>query len=495
MNRRFRGALAAVALLLPLGLGACEANPATGRQSFTAFMSPQEEIRVGREEHPKIVREFGGEIDDAKLKAYVSAIGQRLAKTSEMPDLQFTFTVLNSDITNAFALPGGYVYVTRGLLSLASTEAEIAGVIGHEIGHVTGRHTAERYSRAAAVGIGATIVGVAEAILLGTNVIGQVGQQVGGLYLASYSRDQEFEADTLGVTYLARGGYDTTAMSSFLAKLQAESQLNAELAGQQGASELNIMSTHPRTQDRVQAATEQAKQQAGAPAAPRVGRDEYLNAIDGMAYGGDRENGFVKNRTFVHPLLRLQFEVPQGFTLFNSDRAVVARGPNNARIVFDRDTRAQASGMSMARYLQAVRANDPRLTALETLEISGLEAATAATSVNTNSGTMDLRLVAIRFDPRTIYRFVFASPRATTASLNEAFRRVTYSFRKLSESEAASVKPLRIRVVTAGPGDTIDSLARRMAFDSAQAARLRILNGLADGQAIQPGQRIKIVTE
>lgn len=152
---------AVVALgLAAFSLGGCSTNPATGSQSFTAFMSPDKEVEVGRDEHPKILKQYGGELEDPKLRAYVDGVGQRLAQQSELPELRFTFTVLNSDITNAFALPGGYVYVTRGLLSLASNEAELAGVLGHEIGHVTARHTAQRYSRAVATGIAAAAVGV-----------------------------------------------------------------------------------------------------------------------------------------------------------------------------------------------------------------------------------------------------------------------------------------------------------------------------------------------
>src|SRR5262249_3573927 len=201
--------------------------------------------------------------------------------------------------------------VTRGLLSLASTEAELAGVLGHEIGHVTARHTAQRYSRAVATGIASTAVGVLGSVFLGTNVVGQASAQAGQLYLASYSRDQELEADTLGVRYLARPGYTPVAMSTFLAKLEAESALTAELAGKPGSTnDFNIMATHPRTQDRVREAIAAAQEQGAVTTEARIGRDEFLNAVDGMPYGGDRKSGFVRNRVFIHPSLRFQFEVP-----------------------------------------------------------------------------------------------------------------------------------------------------------------------------------------
>jgi predicted Zn-dependent protease len=487
-----RTGVLAVGLAAATALGGCTTNPATGSRSFTAFMSPEKEIEVGRDEHPKILKQYGGEIEDAKLRAYVDRVGQRLARQSEMPDLKFTFTVLNSDITNAFALPGGYIYVTRGLLSLASNEAELAGVLGHEIGHVTARHTAQRYSRAVATGIAATAVGVLESVFLGTNVIGQVGAQAGQLYLASYSRDQEFEADTLGVRYLARGGYAPSAMSTFLAKLEAESALTAELAGKPGSTnDFNIMATHPRTQDRVREAIAAAREHDVPAAEPRLGREDFLAAIDGMAYGGDRAGGFVRNRVFIHPSLRFQFEVPPGFVIINSDRNVAARGPNDATIIFDREARPQVAGVAMTNYLTAYWGRTLRLQQLERLRINDMDAATASAGYQGR----DLRLVAIRFDANTIYRFLFVTKPQDTAGLGEWLRRTTYSFRKLTEAEAARVQPLRIRVLTVGPRDTVESLSKRMAFDTAQEKRFRLINGLQPNDTVRPGDRVKIIAD
>ena len=177
-------------------------------------------------------------------------------------------------------------------------------------------------------------------------------------------------------------------MSTFLAKLQAESALAAELAGKPGSTnDVNIMATHPRTQDRVREAIAAAREQGAVATDARIGKDEYLNAIDGMAYGGDRESGFIRNRQFVHPSLRFQFEVPQGFSLINSDRNVIARGPNGSTVIFDRDARPQTAGMAMANYMQAVWARGARLQGMEQIKINGLDAATAATRLTGNSGS------------------------------------------------------------------------------------------------------------
>jgi predicted Zn-dependent protease len=487
-------AVAALGLALITSLGSCTTNPATGSQSFTAFMSPEKESEVGRDEHPKILKQYGGELDDPQLRAYVDSVGQRLAKQSDLPDLKFTFTVLNSDITNAFALPGGYVYVSRGLLSLASSEAELAGVLGHEIGHVTARHTAQRYSRAVATGIASTAVGVLESVFLGTNVVGQASAQAGQLYLASYSRDQELEADTLGVRYLSRTGYTPTAMSTFLSKLEAESALTAELAGKPGSTnDFNIMATHPRTQDRVREAIAAAQAQGAVTTEARAGHDEFLNAVDGMPYGGDRKSGFVRSRVFIHPSLRIQFEVPPGFVLVNNDRNVAARGPNDATIIFDREARPQVAGVAMTNYLSGYWGRNLRLQNVERIMINDMDAATAATRVQSNSGVRDLRLVAVRFDANTIYRFLFVTQPADTASLNEPLRKTTYSFKKLSEQDAARATPLRVRVVTVGTTDTVASLSKRMVFDTAQEKRFRLINGLQPDDKVQPGQRVKII--
>jgi predicted Zn-dependent protease len=328
--RRAGARAVAAAALLSLGLTACTStNPATGGQSFTAFMSPEEELQVGREEHPKVMAQFGGAYNEGNLAAYVDSVGEQLKLKSELPNLDFTFTVLDSEVVNAFALPGGYVYISRGLLALANNEAELAGVMAHEIGHVTARHSAQRYSSAMAANLGTTGLAILGSIFLGAEAgqsIAQAGQSISATYLQSYSREHEFEADTLGVRYLARAGYDTRAMAGFLSSLEAFSALEARISGQPDPAErYNIMSTHPRTADRVIAATNAA---SGTPATgTRIEAERYLRAIDGIVFGDSVEQGFVRGQTFAHKLLGFQFSVPDSFTLFNGAGAVVARCP------------------------------------------------------------------------------------------------------------------------------------------------------------------------
>ena len=472
-------------------LGGCTANPATGATSFTAFMSPQEELRVGREEHPKILAQFGGEYVDPALRDYVTRLGKSLAARSEMPQLDWHFTVLNSDIVNAFALPGGYVYTTRGLLALASSEAELAGVLGHEIGHVTARHSAQRYSSGVLAQAGTVAATILGSVLLG-DAGGRLAQSAVGsgaqLALAGYSREQELEADELGIRYLGRASYDPGAMARFLEKMQMESALQAELAGRPGAAdEFSLLQSHPRTPDRVRAAIREAGE-AGRPADPRLLREEYLRAIEGLSWGGDARNGFVRNAVFVHPDLRFRFEVPQGFRIVNGDSAVVATGPDRVRVLFDRDPRAPRG--QLGAYLRQIGAE-----AVEETSVGGLAAATGHGRIRDQAGqAIDLRMFLIAGE-QSVWRFRFLSPPQVTQRHAAALRAAAQSFRQLSATEAAAARPYRIAIVRAGRDDTQETLASRMAVRDSSLRRFQVMNGLRAGEKLEPGQGYKIIAE
>lgn len=481
--------LAALGLLAAAAwLPGCTTNPATGQEQFAALMSPQQERQVGAEQHPRITQQFGGAYDERSIADYVTGLGQRLAAQSEMPELNFTFTVLDSPIVNAFALPGGYVYVTRGLMALAENEAELAGVIAHEIGHVTARHSAERYSQNVVANLGVALLGV----LTRSNELANVAGYGAQAYLQSYSRGQEFEADTLGVRYLTRAGYAPDAMASFLSKLDRHSRLQAQLAGRSPDSvdQTNIMATHPRTLDRVEAARQAAN--VSAVANPRIARNEYLRKLDGMLYGDNPDQGFVRNRDFIHPTLRFRFTVPDGFTLVNGQTKVQATGPNNAVISFDMG-KAQGNPSPSA-YLQAWAGN-LRLSNIETIDVNGQRAATGAARTSSNAGPVDVRLVAIAGDDGSFYRFAFITPAQMTNQLSQGLRETTYSFRRLNAAEAAAVKPERLRIHTVRAGDTAASLAARMPAGPLAAERFATLNGLQVGQLPPAGTLVKIVTE
>ncbi|MGH6949223.1 MAG: M48 family metalloprotease, partial [Kiloniellales bacterium] len=383
------------------------------------------------------------------------------------------------------------VYVTRGTLALATSEAELAAVMAHEIGHVTARHSAERYGQT----IAAKIASVGLGVLLGSGQVAQAADSVSTLIVRGYSRDQESEADLLGVRYLARVGYDPIAMAGFLERLQAHSRLEAELRGKpDAADDFSLLQTHPRTADRIVLASEQAG--VTEVRDPMTRRDVYLRNLDGMVYGDDPEQGFVRGQDFLHPKLGFAFEVPDGFTLINGANQVTAVGPEGSAILFDRAPGKEAANAgSMQAYLTQQWGRQLKLSNVEAIDINGMEAATATTRVNTNSGERDLRLVTIRYDGNSVYRFLFVTPPNLTAGLSEGLKRTTYSFRKLGADEAATLKPLRLRIHEVKAGETQESLANQMAGEARPLDRFRVLNGFEPDTRLAPGTLVKLVKE
>lgn len=470
--------------------GGCAINPATGRPALTGLMTTSEEIRIGREQHPKILQAFGGAYHDPAINSYVDRVGQTLARHTERTDVAYTFTVLNSPIANALATPGGYIYVTRGMLALVNNEAELAGILGHELGHITALHHAQAQSRQTLASIGLTVlaatVGVPPSLMQGTQLAALA-------FLRAFSREQEYEADQLGARYMARSGYDPDAMVSFLRNLEAHSDLQARiLGGPSPMRRFDFLDTHPNTPDRIASAISAANVTVAA--RPIVGRDSYLDAIDGMLYGESAEQGYIRGRLFAHPALRIRFAVPRGYQLFDARRAIYALGPGNAIIIFDSEPRAKIFAQrTMVQYVEAATKAD--LNALQAMRVDGLEAATGWINVRTNRGPMELRLAAIRADASHIYRFRFLTALSLLSQLGPGNLRTIQSFRKLTPAEAAALKPLRVRVATVKRGDAIATIAKRMAFERDRIERFRVLNGLGADSTLIAGQRVKIVTE
>ncbi len=467
-----------------VGLEGCLAtNPATGRTSFTGMYSIKDDIRIGRDETPKLTEQFGGEYSDLTMKQYVSDVGLKLARTTEMKGLPYTFTVLNSPIVNAFALPGGFVFVSRGLLALAGNEAEMAAVLAHELGHVNARHTAERLSKGMLAQVGATVLAVAT----GSRAVAELASFGAQAYIKGFSRDQEFEADMLGVRYMSRAGYDPEASVAFLSSLREYSMLEARMMGLPpgNVDEFNIMSTHPRTEERVRKAMAAAK--TARPKTPRIGRDVYLALLNGLMYGDDPKEGIIRGRRFVHPVFRFEFTVPEGFRLINGRKRVVAKHPKGAAIVFDMGK--VKSNRTLTGYLQREWAGGTTLKDVGPLDVNGLDAATGRARV----GNVDVRLVAFRGDDASVFRLMFQTPVRQTSSLNTDLRHTTYSFRRLSRAEADKVQAMRLIVITARQGDTVKGLARTLPFGKHNEEAFRILNDFHKRQAITPGEKLKVI--
>jgi len=490
-----RHLIAGVAAALALSACAPTTNPATGRQEYTT-LSPQDERAIGAREHPKILESFGGAYDDPELTAYVNRIGQRLAAQSEMPNLIWTFTVLDSPVINAFALPGGYVYITRGLAALANDEAELASVIGHEIGHVTARHTAQRQTNQTIAGLGAAAATIG-AVLLGADPeiargIGDIANTAGAGYVASYSRSQELEADALGVRYLTRLGYDPMAQADFLSALQASSTLQARIAGQQyDANRVDFLASHPATAERVSRAAALARDAGGG----ERERAAYLRVIDGVEYGDSGRQGLIRGQVFAHPDMRFRFEAPEGFKLKNSPNAVLAAGPSGAGVIFDasrnpggsmRDYIAKRWVPALAKQTQVRQASD-----LKSLRIDGLEAAQVDLLARTSKGEMITTLTAIRSGDR-VYRFTGLAPRGAPNWVQAATRDAALSFAQMSAREASRWRAWRIDVVNAG---SVAQAASRTPFEDFAEERLRVLNGLTRGERTTADGRLKTIIE
>ncbi|MBL4692040.1 MAG: M48 family metalloprotease, partial [Magnetovibrio sp.] len=438
--------------------------------------------------------QFGGAFQDRKLAAYVRKLGLALAKTSERPDLPWTFTVLNDTQINAFALPGGYIYVTRGLLALASDKAELAGVLSHEIGHVTARHTAQRYSSTMAANIGVNILGV----LSQAAGLGRIGGDLASLgasaALKGYSRGQELESDMLGARYMRNLRYDSTALISFFEKLKIHQQIESLKAGKDAnsADSIGIFATHPRTADRITQAIEMAGENANDNS--RRDADEYLNQINGLVFGDDDREGLVRGRVFIHPSLGIRFKVPEGFTLKNNPGSVVATHENGTKITFAaaaaKDVR-EAGGLE--KYLIDKRSNGYSMGEVEWLDINGMKAVTAEAKVWSGLSNTTVRRVVVERDRNTYWRFQFEIPSGDSEKMQESLRRTTYSLRPPTRAEKAEAKSWRVRVVRVSPGVTYDDMVQAMAVPKFKEKWFQALNNLNPGDPLPLGKRIKLI--
>jgi len=472
-------------ILLIASVSGCSVNPATGKQSFTGLMSQEKELEVGKNEHPKILRQFGGAFDHQTISRYVDDLGQRLAAVSELPKLKWTFTVLDDPIINAFALPGGYIYISRGLMGLAENEAELAAVLGHEIGHVTARHSAQRYSQSVLTGVGATILGV----VIG-GPAGDLAGYAGQAYLASYSRDHEMEADSLGIRYMVKLGYDPKAAATFFKKLAQHTELEARMKGQKGQqSHYSIFASHPDTMKRIQATTALAKKYP--PSIDLLNRKTYLALIDGLAYGESIKQGVIQGQKFIHPDLRIEFTAPADFTYINKPSYVAATHKNGSAMIFDMGKKGHGK-MPIDRYLVEVWTSKYNLKNVQRVDINGLNGATGIVRIKTKEGVRDIRYLAIA-DGDDIFQFRFLTPTDLTQKMELPFRHSTYSFRRLSHREAKKIMGLYIDLHRAGGRDTIGSIAKRMKVKKFQEDWLKVLNKEALKDGLQPGETLKVV--
>lgn len=480
-----RGSAIALAVM---GLSGCMGGGAVPSASTPIT---QTEAKQGAEYHPQLLNEFGGAMTGSQA-AYVEQVGKNIAVQSGLGNARESFTVslLNSSVNNAFAVPGGYIYTTRQLVGLMNNEAELAAVLGHEVGHVAARHSQRRQQTAQRNSILGVLGAIGSSILLGNSGIGDTVSrgflQGSQLLTLRFSRSQELEADDLGIQYLTKAGYDPRAMGTVLASLAAQNSLDAQLQGRGNASVPAWASTHPDPASRVRGALSKAEGLAGSV----TNRDTFLTRLDGMLYGDDPEQGLIDGSQFIHPKLRLSFTAPQGFYMVNGSRAVSINGQSGKAQL----TLAPYAGdldSYVRQQFTAMGGEDQNLApaSIERRQINGLRAAYGTARVANGSNQVDLTIFAYEFSQDRAYHFAAITP----AGGANAFGPMFQSMSRITQAEADGVVAREVDVVTVQRGDTVSSLARRMAYSTGQEARFRVLNGLGANDTLVAGRKVKLV--
>ncbi|TCR67267.1 M48 family metalloprotease [Bosea sp. BK604] len=438
--------------------------------------------RASDSEHQRLLAAFGGEYRAPQARAVLDDIVARLAKAGEGQIGTYEITILNSPIVNAFALPTGRLYVTRGLLALSNDTSEIASVMAHEIAHVTARHAVERAEAEAESAVVSQVVSQ----VLNDPVAGAAVQAGSKLSLARFSRQQELAADQISVRNISRAGYDPYGAGRFLAALGRNTAFRNAAQGQSsGDKKLDILSSHPSTPERVAAVTGAARQ-IGAPGIGEREASRWLSAIDGIAYGDDPSDGVVRGKRYLNSALRIAFSAPEGFDLEAARDMVIGVSSNNAQALrFDSVT--LKPGQTLESYVASGWIEGVTTGPAETLDLAGHPAVLAS-----GKGTdWTFRLAAIQAGSR-VYRFILAA--RGNSDPERPMRAVLDSFRTLTPAEAQATRPLQLRIVSADSSDPA-SLAGRMAVQDRPLELFLLLNGLDRASRLNPGQRYKIVTE
>lgn len=478
------------ALLLAAVSTACATNPVTGSREL-AFMSEAREIEMGREADAQIRAEMGVH-DDAALQEWVEEIGYGLAAVSHRPELPWQFTIVDSPAVNAFALPGGYIYLTRGLLAYLNDEAELAGVLGHEIGHVTARHSVQAYSRAASAQMSLLLTQILMPPMrprYGAPSVTDAAGEGLALLLLKFGREDERQADRLGAEYAAASGWDPGGVGDMLRTLGRIT----DTTDRHGIP--NWLATHPDPADRVAGAagTVEALVATGIDAEElRVGRAEYLRRIEGLVYGDNPEQGIVRGREFLHPALRFALAFPAGWEVQNSAEVVLAREPGHDRYMLLQ--LADDTGRSL-RLIADEEMTGAGYAGLQGSpgEVNGLDAwvGTYARDVG-GIGQVIARVAYIRLG-RAIYMLGAFAAADQYRLIDRAVDESIHSFRALSRDEADGIRPNRIALYTVRAGDTWQRIAQRVGAEIVPASTLAILNGYAVNEQPLPGDEVKVV--
>lgn len=464
-----------------VSVAACATNPVTGNREIS-LMSEAEEIAYGQQADAEIRREMGV-YDDGRVQRYVSDIGHRLARLSHRPNLPWTFTVVDHPAINAFALPGGYIYLTRGILPYLDNEAELAGVLGHEIAHVTARHAAQQMTRSGLGGLGLAVLGI---FVPATQPFGDVTSAALSVAFLKYGRDDERESDRLGMEYAARGGWDPAGVPAFLSTLARIDEMSAR-----GIP--NWLSTHPEPADRVSVAQPIVKKFAGESAA-ETGRDRYIELVDGLVVGDRPEDGIVRGHRFLHPAMRFAMEFPEGWEVTNTPDQVAAQEPGQKHYMLlqlvDRPAgrtieEVAARSMSAARF---------RRVEGQTTSLNGADAYVGVYQGQLSGfGAVVMRAAHIQHG-RQVFLLAGFAAESEFARIERAVAAAIQSYRPLTQREADEIRPNRLELYVVRSGDTWQSIAAR-GGGLVRANDLAIMNNHAVNEQPRPGLRIKTVVE
>lgn len=489
MRTQFALLAASAVAIAPASAQVAQPQP----QQALTYLNPRD-IQEAARQHPEIVAEFGG-AETGPRAAYVEGVGRRVAAYSGTANAGqvYHFTTLNSAVENAFAVPGGYVYLTRQLMGIINDEAELAFVVGHETGHIAARHHDQRRSAQNSSQIWGVLGAVLGAVVGGPTfggLISQSVQQFSKMRLLSFSREQEYQADVLGVRYITAAGYDPNAGATMLGQLTRSAALEARLQGDRGRSTPEWASTHPLSENRMAQASQLA-QQTGRAGQGLRNRDAYLAQLDGDLVDDDPKQGVIDGRTFTHPDLGMQFSVPTGYLMQNGTEAVSIQGSAG---------QAQFSGGRfngnidnyIYQVIQQLTGGKVQLQMgpIQRTTVNGIPASYVVGRANTQSGAIDVGVFAYQWDANTAYHFVTLTRGGQGLS---PFVSMVDSLRRISRAEAAAIRPKVIDVVTVQRGDTMQSLAGRMAYRDYQLDRFIALNGLAANSPLVPGQKVKLV--
>jgi len=456
---------------------ATPAAPGAAKPNRTVAQSPAAE-----KEHERILASYGGTYDDAKLEALIGKTVDRLVAASDRPDQPYKVMILNSGAVNAFALPTGQLYVTRGLVALACDTSELSSVLSHEMAHVLAKHASIREDKAREAAVATRVMTEWSSDPDST----ALALAKSKLTMASFSRSQEFEADGIGVGISARAHFDPYGAARFLSAMERNAEMKAGKTSVDPRAQ-DFLSSHPATPDRVANAQNTARQYTS-PDTNERDRDIYLAAIDNIVYGEDPSEGFVRGRRFLHPKLGFTFSAPENFTLDNTAQAVIGVREGGAQAMRFDVVRVPAE-QSLGDYLNSGWMENVDKASTEDITISGFPAAAAVA----HGDQWQFKVYALRFGS-DVYRFIFATKQKTTESERNA-RETVNSFRRLTLDEIQAARPLRIKVINVQPGDTVESLSHRMAGVDRPADRFRILNGIEAHAQVKARDRVKIVVD